>query len=424
MQLSKKKKIATTVGRAALGLLSGAAITQTQDSFASDADTGLDATADTIEVDMATLFYSEKDRVSALEPVVSVRKESPDGSALNVKLVYDSLSGASPNGAPVDNTKAQTFTSASGNSGYQAAAGELPLDDSFRDSRIAVSVGLEKYLNRLTKISYGGNVSSEYDYRSLSLNAALARDSDDRNRTYSGGLSFGKDTISPEGGLPKPLANTLPGAGESSKEGSSDTKDVFDVLVGVSQIVDANTIMQLNYSLSQSSGYLNDPFKFVLVDAGASPVYIFEKRPDTRNKQSIYWLTKHHRFGDTMAFSYRHLWDDWGISSDTFDVKYRWNFQAKQYVEPHLRFYSQGSADFYTGFLTVLPSSGDVSADYRLAEFDAITYGLKWGMALKNKSKVSLRLEQYQQRGKGSSAELFPELDATMVTVGYSFKWK
>ena len=39
--------------------------------------------------------------------------------------------------------------------------------------------------------------------------------------------------------------------------------------------------------------------------------------------------------------------DDWGVTSQTLDARYHWNFSPNSYLEPHVRYYTQSAADFY-----------------------------------------------------------------------------
>lgn len=90
-------------------------------------------------VDSGLLFYGEADgRISVVEPVVSASKVDAEGSTLTLRGVFDSVTGASPNGAtPTDS--AQTFTSPSGSSTYTTAAGETPMRE-ITDTRAAIGV--------------------------------------------------------------------------------------------------------------------------------------------------------------------------------------------------------------------------------------------------------------------------------------------
>ncbi|MCK4674343.1 MAG: DUF3570 domain-containing protein, partial [Gammaproteobacteria bacterium] len=121
------------------------------------------------DIDAATLFYSEGDgRVSAFEPAVYAGKElGDDGERIDLRLVVDALTGATPNGSHASSTDVQTFTTPSGNSSYTAEAGETPLDDTFRETRVAVGADWTLPVNRLSRVKLGLNATKEYDYLSL-----------------------------------------------------------------------------------------------------------------------------------------------------------------------------------------------------------------------------------------------------------------
>jgi len=433
MQLKNKKKITGALASATCALLGSTAL------YAAETDAGW-------KIDTAYLFYSEKDRVEASEPTIKAQKTFADDSKLNLNLVLDTLTGPSPSGAAPSNVP-QTFTQPSGAGSYTIPAGEIPLDDTFHDMRTQIGGSWDAPISRIMRYNVGMNVSAEHDYQSTSLNGGLSWDLNKKNTTLSVGLSYAADSVKPEGGVPTPLA-TMNAAGTSTnRDADSESKDVIDVVFGLTQVIDASTIMQFNLSLSESSGYLNDPYKIVTivdsvtgvpigdVDANAATydAYIYESRPDSRSKQSIYWDTKHHTsWGDTVDVAYRFMTDDWGIASHTVDFHYRWNFTEKMYLQPHLRWYQQNEADFYRHDLSnAEPIPTEVSADYRLAAFDATTVGFKFGYIFKPDNELNFRLEQYQQTGATPSDlvgiqinyDAYPDLDATIVQIGYSFKF-
>ena len=405
-------------------------------------------------LDTAVLGYSEKDRVDAVEPVVSVTRVGGDGRKLNLTFVADSLTGASPSGASISNT-IQTFTRPSGRGTYTTDAGELPLDDTFKDSRSAVSAQYEFPLNRLTRLSTGLAYSDEYDYTSIGFNTTLSRDFNLKNTTVSLGFAYANDSIEPVGGIPVPLGSISLFFDQQSpvsdddddddfdrqrfdqqRQASSDDKTVIDLLVGVTQVINRQTLMQFNYSFSQSDGYLTEPYKVLsLVDGitGETSGYVHDSRPDTRDKHSVYWKTKYSREnGDIVDVSYRYLWDDWDITSHTVDARYRLNFNGKFYVEPHIRYYNQEEAGFFAHTLVAgqtLPV--DASADYRLGAFNGITIGSKFGYRLNDRSEINFRVEAYQQQGDTvgkpigiqNDYDMFPDLEAVIFQVGYSYRF-
>jgi hypothetical protein len=382
--------------------------------------TSVAAVGDPWEFDAAVLYYSEVDRVTAAEPLINVRKNFGDDRILNLRFVVDALSGATPNGATAAGGP-QTFTTPSGNGTYTAPAFETPLDPTFHDTRAALTAQWEQPFGRLTKGSFSANASTEYDFKSLGASAAIARDFNNRNTTFSAGLAAEFDVIEPVGGVPIPFASMAPPGAVQPRQGVDDDKTVVDILLGVTQIISRRALMQLNYSYSDSSGYLMDPYKVISVIDPIlnNPVdYVYENRPDSRSKQSLFWKFKYHLVADVVDLSYRFLWDDWGINSHTLDLHYRWQPRRRWYLEPHVRFYTQSAADFYVpNVFSLSPLPAFASADYRLADFDAWTVGLNYGQTLSSKRQYNLRLEYYRQRGDS----FFPDLDAIIAQFSYKF---
>jgi hypothetical protein len=385
------------------------------------------------DIDSAILFYSEDDdRVDAVEPVISGTRDLGDEESLTFKFVVDSLTGASATGA-VPSTQVQTFIRPSGNGTYTVSPNDTPLDDTFKDTRVAFSMNWEKPIDRNNRRNLGFNISNEYDFTSVSANAMWQHDTNQKNTTYSYGLNVELDEIEPVGDIPEPLTSM----NAQDKGDDSDTRTIVDLLFGVTQVIDRSSLFQVNLSLSETDGYMTDPYKFVSVvdNATGEPVDIlFENRPDSRSRQSLYGKYKKMLTNkDIFTASYRFMTDDWGIDSNTFDVTYRFTFNSGYFVEPHLRYYDQTEADFYEYFVRQgEPLSSDLSADYRLGDMEATTVGIKVGREYSNQHSWAVRLERYEQTGDSSPSEafgqldqqdLYPDVTATIVQLSYSFVW-
>jgi hypothetical protein len=245
------------------------------------------------------------------------------------------------------------------------------------------------------------------------------------------GVAYASDDIDPVGGAPIPFA-FMRGEEDLSSKLGAETKDTTDLLLGISQVLTRRMVVQLNYSLSDASGYLNDPYKILSVidpDTGA-PVpgaddlfaYVYENRPDSRRKQSLYGKLKYRFDAGTLDFSYRYMTDDWEVESNTAEVRYRWDLPAASFIEPHVRFYSQTAAQFYR---TALPDGNPLpayaSADYRLGEFDAVTVGLKYGRTLSSGNEWNARIESYTTTGAGPNSDVYPDLTAVIFQMSYNF---
>ncbi|MFQ5510408.1 MAG: DUF3570 domain-containing protein [Candidatus Krumholzibacteriia bacterium] len=392
-----------------------------------------------IEIDTAALFYTESDRVTALESRVNARTAIGEGKFFNLQLVYDALSGASPSGATRTDA-VQTLTRPSGIGSYTIQPGEDPLDDTFKDSRVEADASVELPLGRLSRVSVGVTGSNEFDYRSIGATATVTRDFSKRNRTLSVGVSASDDEIDPEGGPPIPFASMQPAGTAQPRETGTKSRTTVDVLLGLTQIVSPSTLAQINYSLTESDGYHTDPFKLLsVVDGAAGPNpgatvdYVYERRPDSRTKQSLYGKAKHHLTRDIVDLSYRYLWDDWGVRSHTVETHYAWQLGPGNYLIPHVRYYHQSAADFYRHSLVQgAATPAFASADPRLGEFDAWTTGVKYTRTLANGHKIGFRGEYYLQIGDSSppdaiglqrGQDLYPSLNALITQVSYSFTW-
>jgi len=401
-------------------------------------------------VDSALAVYSESDsRVTAVEPIVSLRKDMGGERTLGLKLTLDSLTGASPNGAIAAN-EVQTFTGPSGNGSYDAGKGKTPLDTEFKDTRTAIAISWEQPWGERNRVSFGGNISKEYDFTSAALSTAIARDFNNKNTTLSLGINLETDTIDAVGGIPDPLTSLKVGQNPEHKSGGTENKTVNDFLLGVTQVMNRHWLTQLNLSVGSSSGYHSDPYKILSVlntdgslatnpEDANSKWYLYDSRPDSRSRQSLYWGNKIHLTEDVIDISYRYYTDDWGIKSHTLDFRYRYEFGGNMYLEPHVRWYSQTAADFYHLYLNkeVDTSSADsaiayASSDTRLGEFTGTTFGLKYGIELGRNNEFNIRVEQYTQTYKASAPatmtalkglDLAPDLTAMTVLVGYSFEF-
>ena len=200
-------------------------------------------------------------------------------------------------------------------------------------------------------------------------------------------------------------------------------------------------ITQFNYSYSIVDGYLTDPFKVISkVDGvtGFTQDNIYESRPDSRVKQSLYAQSLYHFDSVVLDVSYRYMWDDWEIDSHTIDTRFRIPlgdaFGTESYIQPHFRLYQQSAAEFYRPFLIDGEAAPTyASADYRIGEMTTFTVGLKYGLLVNNGHDLSFRLEYYRQaptdagiagfeaRGALNEVDLYPTIDAIIAQVTYSF---
>lgn len=427
MQLNPSQRSAGSLA-AALGALAGAllhtapAAAQVDPGAApaSAAPNAYDETsseAGTLVADTAVLFYQEDDnRVRVVESETGLTWNSPGGTVVSGKFVYDSLTGATPNGAVRSRSGVQTFrppsprpgTSApahesdtsTGASGiYEIARGKLPVDSGFKDTRKAADLGVTLPIASGLKLSVGGAGSWEMDFTSYSGRIGLAKELFGKNTTLSVGYNYERDSVKPFTGIPRPLSSM-----GDIVVGTARRKRVSSFVAGITQVLTPGWLAQINWSHGVSRGYQTDPYKLVsLVDrySGDPFAYIYESRPKNRTRDSVYAGTKFALGSAVTDASVRWYHDSWGIKSWTFALSEHAPLGRSVYVEPGIRYYHQTGARFFRHFLFLDENTPDfVSADSRLGEFRAWTFSLKAGAKIASNIEIYGAAERYMQEGE------------------------
>lgn len=468
MQL-KRSSIGAALGALTANLLAAtAAHAQTADTSvyqpdvnndASDSDAsggGTDIGSGLARIDSAILFYQENGgRVRAVEPTSNVTLNASDGRVVSFRFTADTLTGATPNGAMPWNQN-QTFTtpahapgttttvtSASGKAQlvtipgtgtvvrqYTVPANQLPLD-AFKDQRYAYDLGYSAPFGDGGRYSIGGSYSTEHDYTSYSVNGGVSQDFNHHNTTLSLALNYEADQSSPIFGTPSPLTQM-----SGDTKGPSRSKTVVNVVLGLTQAISRHWLTELNYSYGETSGYQTDPYRVIsLVDGttGAPVEYLYESRPSSRTRQSVFWDNRLALLSTFADISLRSYSDSWGIKSLTAEISDRIPLFGHFYIQPGVRYYHQTAADFYRHYLVsgnALPTYA--SSDGRLSNFNAQTNSLQLGLDFGH-SEIYMRFENYSQHGQTHPAgapgalageNLSDAVSANSVMIGFSFAFR
>jgi len=373
------------------------------------------------QVDASVLYYDEKARTRVLEPNVKVTRLFGAKALLFGHFGYDAITGASPTGA-VPSGGVQTVTTPSGNT-VTSANGQVPTQG-FSDRRWIGEAGGTLPLAGGLALSAAGHVSRERDYRSNGGTATLAWETMQKLTTFTAGAGVNQDQVMPIGGTPVGLTS-----GQFTGVGTNDKK-VTSVLFGVSRIVTRRWMLAANASEDKERGYLTEPYKVLSVVDPQSGLptgeQLKEKRPDTRDRKDVLLSSVYHLPRDVAYASYRYYWDDWGLRSSTFDLKYRLNLSDHAYLQPHVRYYTQNAASFYRAELVQgEPLPDFASSDERLGQLRTTTYGLTWGLPVHSgPGQIFVRGEVLNQKGPSShhaddgAVPQESKLPSTTVTVG------
>ena len=397
------------------------------------------ASAEPWQVEIGLLSYTEKDRNTGVEFLLDAKRVLRDDDEFSLGVEIDTLTGATPNGATASNVP-QTFTRSSGNGSYSVGANQLPVDDTHMDTRLAVESAYKDQRTSDLAITYSGRMSMEFDYLSFGLGNSYELDFNQKNTRLYLGFNGEHNRVHPVGNIPDELGLMTPPGELQNRNAASTTRTAAEASVGLTQVIDKRSLFQLRYTRSRFEGYLNDPYKLLSVvdeqnqeNPGETVEYRFENRPDQRNINTFFLAYKRDIQAGIVEMSIRRSEDDWNLDATALDFRYRHHLRSKAYLEPHLRLYRQSEAEFFRHSLLAseeLPANA--SADSRLADFDAVTVGLKFGTDERRKSHYSIAVEYYTQAGDNhpdsavglqTAQNLFPRLHVLLAKLTYSTRW-
>lgn len=367
--------------------------------------------------------YSEDGgRIQVWTEVLQLEKNIFKDTRLTASYLLDTLSGASPTGAP-------------SNDGGLTVPMSSPIDE----ERTAVSVALEQKFNTIHSIKVGYNHSVESDYISHAFSLNNYHELNKRNTTVRYGAAYADDTIDPSFWR------------DSNGDFVKREKTVWDLFAGVSQIIDPNTMVSFNITYHKADGYLSDPYKISqlvedLVIPGFDPIPIYhtfsDNRPEELESFIFYAEILRHlpQTNGTIEASYRFYTDDWGLDAHTFDVKYLQRlWDEKLALIPSIRYYQQSAADFYHYDLTTsglnLPKDefGDYvtidaweenrpgpyyTSDYRLSKLRTWNLGLKLAFFPKENVTLDAAVERYTMHGRDGVTPKAAYASAWVYTLG------
>lgn len=218
------------------------------------------------------------------------------------------------------------------------------------------------YLYRDSVLSFAYTTSKESDYLADTYSFNVAQELFGGLTTVNLGYSSGHDTV---------LRNT-----DATFEA---TLDRYQYRVGISQIITKSLIMSLNYEAVIDDGYLNNPYRSVLLAGGTT---LGEKYPTTRDSHAFAWrlvkgldLFDKQELRSAIKFDYRYFWDTWDITAHTTEFGYQQYFGKPWLADWHIRYYSQSKAVFYgdsfpTEFLYM-------ARDKELSSYSSLSLGAK-----------------------------------------------
>lgn len=317
-----------------------------------------------IPLDYRYLVYSEDGLMSVNASYIDLGIPFDDENSLDLKIEYETISGASP----------IYTTPAPNNTIVQSTSGA-----SITEQRTAASLRYQTELESGT-LAITPAFSDENDYSSNSVTTEYQWAINKKNTTFSSGVGLSKDSVGATG-------QTL----DEDKESAS-------VFFGVTQVMNKNSLMQVNLSRAVETGYLSDPYKLALVESAI----VQDNRPDRRELTAL--LVRHVQYfkntPGSLNVSYRYFQDSWSIKAHTMEAAFNYEYGDSWLLTPNLRYYMQSKAYFYEPYFNQVRADGIYSSDYRLASFGSVLVGFKAEKKFNRRTKMNFNMDYYLRDGE------------------------
>ncbi len=381
---------------------------------------------ETYNADFQYAHYEESSERMSID-TFDLAGSTPIGRAMtgSLSLVRDTMGGASPINNKLSNGKVTQVLSGASKNALRSDCGE-----SICDQRDGITGGLTYFFDAAS-LAFGGGFSQERDYTSRYFNTNLSVDFNKKLTTLNLGASVAFDKIQP---------TELAGGFMRNRDcGLECSKTTQQYLIGVSQIIDKDSLVQNNMTFAYNTGYLSDPYKKVYFydDNGFFYNVTNDTRPDEKFQWT--WLTQYVRhFGElnhaALHVDYRFSTDDWDVNTFTTEISWHQPIAAGWLVVPRFRYYSQDQASFYrpVGSKNDFLTTKVYSSDYRLAGFGTLSGGLKFvktitGIKHLQESKIQIGAEYYDHSAGyelgGNSLGNFADFSYYLLTASFNLKF-
>ena len=316
--------------------------------------------------------------------------------------VLDAITGATPTGAPAP-----------------AGSDQVPVSQ-LTDRRKAWNASLSDQFSRVN-IQAGFARSLEHDYVSNGWSLNTLTTFNQKNTTVLVGAAGTDDSVEVYF-IPEWL----------KKRGT-------DGIVGITQLLDPQTSVSVDLSLSRTTGMLNEPYKIVqktiqVLPGIFVPETFAENRPNSRDRTTAL-VSIDHAFSavnGSVEASYRYYHDTYGIGAHTLEAAWFQKVVAGLILEPEARLYRQDAARFYYYNLSATsitptqvpnPAGTNYASDARLSAFTSTNVGLRATWTVTGWLRLTAAYDSYRQHGTDGITPQSAYYNANITSVSAGFSW-
>lgn len=250
------------------------------------------------------------------------------------------------------------------------------ISDNRREIHGDSTVTLEK-----GSLSFGYVHSEENDYESNSFAMSTARDFFEKNTTVEVGLTVGEDHIKSSA---DPNINRL--------------MNHFSTGLGLTQVLNRVSLMQILYDFRLENGYLASPYRVARVTSSDGGVLgMPENHPLSRDRHALAF--RYNRYLSSIksssATTLRLYMDNWGVKSGTIEERLSRDFSRELAVSLTLRYYYQTNADFYKDKYDPTDMGVFFTGNKTLAQFSTTLVGVRPTYKIGGEWSVFVKGEYY-----------------------------
>ena len=336
-------------------------------------------------------YDEDSGRTTITTPAIEFNKDFGVDYTLNVTILQDTISGASPTYYDASSGASATLsntTSYPSNIEYG--------DIEYEDEREAIGTMLTTRFASRDELSVGYNYSTENDYRSHELSLEyLHYLNQSKNSSFSFGLSYQKNDVEIYCFLGTTECDSSSGASAISVEKDL---DVYNFEIGYTQILDKSSLVKGSLFMVDEDGYLSNPYMRVVRDYNTSAMITQENKPSSRR---AYGATLQYDKALSNHLSsivfYRFYDDDWDIISHTFDMKIYYTWNRLLMLGLNFRGYTQSAASFFNARRDYFTDEVYASSDRRVSEFSSYNYGLSCSYTISESITFNGGIGYYEQ---------------------------
>lgn len=237
------------------------------------------------------------------------------------------------------------------------------------DTRLYPSFNWSVENKKGTTLGAGLSLSSEFDYKSIGINALLAQKTRNRNGEFSLKLQAYLDQLK----LILPVELRTGSNPEDEKDYPTASRNSFSASLAYSQIINQRLQVAFLTDVVYQHGYLGLPFHRIYFNDGSEGV---ERLPANRFKIPV-GLRASYFAGDHLVLRgyYRYYHDSWGLDAHTANIEASVKLTPFFSVTPFYRYYTQNGVSYFAPFQAHDPGQEYYTSNYDLSAFHSHFFG-------------------------------------------------